>query len=109
MKIPASRLLHNLWIDSRLLPSRILVKHARAIEMIILLMGFALGFYAIVTLLFVEPYVPTTITADTTPTLDADALDQLELWMEERQTATENPLVIPRPEVFGTTQPADVH
>lgn len=104
-----SRLFHNLWSDLRLFPSRMLVRHARALEMIILLVGFAIGFYAIVTLLFVEPYVPNVVETDHTPKLDTDAVDTLELWMEERETATENPLQVNNPAVFGTEQATDVH
>lgn len=71
----------------------------RWLELLFVLIILGVMMYAITTLLFTEPELPDS-TLSVPLSLKVETIDKLELWVEERQTAYEQGLVLPNQAFF---------
>ncbi|MEX0649376.1 MAG: hypothetical protein WD200_00050 [Candidatus Andersenbacteria bacterium] len=75
------------------LPESVLIHHNKAVELFILALFAAGSIYVTVSLLYLKQDSQTVVPQRTE--LAASAIDELELWLEDRQTAHENPPSFP--------------
>ncbi len=85
---------------SRSWPQRLLLRHNRGIEIALLVVALIFSFSLAVWLLYVVPQEALQ-QADVSVLLMTDTLDELELWIEERQRALEEGVVLPERPVFS--------
>jgi hypothetical protein len=90
-------LLNRLQRQVRFWPRLFLLQHNRIVHLVILLSGAVVIIWILFVLLFTEPKVTSLSPSSPLPShsLSTQTIDELELWIEERESERENELVVP--------------
>lgn len=90
------------WLHT--LPSRLLLRHGRLLQSLVLLLGLIVAIAVAAWLLFTAPGLPTDVRKAESATLQTEKLEAITSLMEVRLRSRETGLVIPQRAVFDQTK-----